>query len=669
MNEMPKRAACGLLIALGAGASAPAQDGGARPTYLEQLETTPEGRRAAAEAARGDLEAFRERIPAIERMQPEAMRLRSAQPEARLRARPEAVGAAPREPLVNPPEAPEPDARGRLKYLLDVRYGDNEIYNAKLDRAVPVHLRSYNGRLLGETIRIRPGDLMEITTRNSLPVPASPPATGDINVPDPANFNTTNLHTHGLHVTPAGNGDNVLMTVPPGTEFRNEIAVGEGHAPGTFWYHSHVHGSTAIQVSSGMAGVLIVRGGLDDVPEIKAAEESILLFQQIPYSESAARPGVYEIESYNRLGPAQWNQGVLNEGWRTTINGQVQPVIYMQPKEVQRWRMVHAGLRESIRLAIVPVPKLVEQLNGRLAEPAALQDVSTEAVRRRREQLAEGSPKLHEVAADGLAYGFTWTRDDVELEPGYRSDVLVRIDEPGKYAVIDGEDSPEESLWRRYEPLRVVAFIDVEGPEKPMALPGNDKLAGLRPHRDVAAEEVALPPLPGTTAPRKRLQKAEFNIDLDFSPPRFQINSQSYNPSALPITLELNRAYEWILASRFVNHPFHIHVNPFEIVEWTDQAGRPRLPVIDGVRRTIWKDTILTRAKVAGAPNDAEKLRVRSRNEDYIGRFVLHCHILDHEDQGMMQEVEIVGPGASHHGVPVSPHAPSPAGHGHGGGR
>jgi FtsP/CotA-like multicopper oxidase with cupredoxin domain len=115
----------------------------------------------------------------------------------------------------------------------------------------------------------------------------------------------------------------------------------------------------------------------------------------------------------------------------------------------------------------------------------------------------------------------------------------------------------------------------------------------------------------------------------------------------MPRTLGLGKAYEWILTSRFVNHPFHIHVNPFEVIQWNDEEGRSLLPIIDGERRTIWKDTILVRENPGGS--EARKIRVRARNERYIGRFVLHCHILDHEDQGMMQDVEIIPPGSAHH--------------------
>ena len=61
-------------------------------------------------------------------------------------------------------------------------------------------------------------------------------------------------------MNPAGNGDNVLLSINPGVSFQYEYNNAPDHPAGTFWYHPHRHGSTALQVSSGMAGALIVRG-------------------------------------------------------------------------------------------------------------------------------------------------------------------------------------------------------------------------------------------------------------------------------------------------------------------------------------------------------------------------------------------------------------------------
>jgi FtsP/CotA-like multicopper oxidase with cupredoxin domain len=605
--------------------------------YLEQLKTAPNERR-------NGFKTFEEDLKRIDRQPARLEAIRATKAVAR---------AGLNEPLANPEEVHATD--GVLEYPLVVDYGSNTIYNLKLGTVVQVKLRSYNGGLFGKTLRLKPGEQLTVKIDNRLP--PNPPHDGDINIPH--DFNTTNLHTHGLHVSPAGNSDNVLITTPPGSTFQNEIHLPRDHAPGTFWYHSHVHGSTAIQVTSGMVGALFVDGGLDDLEPVKNAEQKVMIFQQIPYVESSPGSGVYQVEDYSQFGPAAWDAGVNTNGWRTTINGQTQPFVVMRPGEVQRWRMIHAGLRETIDVAIVPYDQLLQSIQNETtrlagtivpaAPEAVAQDVSRESVRARKQTLLAQSPKLNEIAADGLAYGFVWPRDSIDLQPGYRSDVLVKIDTPGIYVIVDNEAAANDALWGRYESPKVLGFIYVGGDPNPMPLPTNAELAPLRPHSSITDAEVSDPPAQPGGPPVKRFQKVELNIDTDFNPPRFEVDSQPYNPSAAPRTLMVGKAYEWLLTSRRVNHPFHIHVNPFEIVTWNDADGNSRLPVIDGQQKTIWKDTILTRQKNSTDAPAVERLVVRARNEVYIGRFVLHCHILDHEDQGMMQDVEIVAPGSAHH--------------------
>jgi L-ascorbate oxidase len=124
--------------------------------------------------------------------------------------------------------------------------------------------------------------------------------------------------------------------------------------------------------------------------------------------------------------------------------------------------------------------------------------------------------------------------------------------------------------------------------------------------------------------------------------------------------LALGSADEWQLQSRFVSHPFHIHVNPFQIVKILDPHGKdvsapnavddadgqnpdPQYPGLKGV----WKDTLWVKSLLPAKPPNSSGLYTivaRIRYQRYIGEFVLHCHILDHEDQGMMQNVRIAVP-------------------------
>src|SRR5690606_13518743 len=94
-------------------------------------------------------------------------------------------------------------------------------------------------------------------------------------------WSTTNLHTHGLHVSPVGNSDNVFLSILPGEVQDYEIEIPDDHPGGLFWYHPHHHGGVCQQVRAGMAGALIVRGELDEVTEVAAATEQVMVLQAI----------------------------------------------------------------------------------------------------------------------------------------------------------------------------------------------------------------------------------------------------------------------------------------------------------------------------------------------------------------------------------------------------
>ena len=175
------------------------------------------------------------------------------------------VGTAPKSTLMALPPA-TPRTSGEKQLDLNIVYTDSAIFNPGAGRKDRVRLRSYVGTeadprrpYVAPTIEVAPGDTVRITLNNKLPADPACTATGhEINVPHC--FNGTNLHTHGLWVSPAGNSDNVLLSINPGVSFQYEYNIPPDHPAGTFWYHSHRHGSTALQVSSGMAGALIVRG-------------------------------------------------------------------------------------------------------------------------------------------------------------------------------------------------------------------------------------------------------------------------------------------------------------------------------------------------------------------------------------------------------------------------
>ncbi len=466
-----------------------------------------------------------------------------------------------------PPEVQSEN--GELDIVLDVKYGTSEIAGCRITH------RSYNGQFIGPTLRLKPGDVLNMTVRNMLPPnPDDMPA--DHN--HPHHFNTTNIHTHGLHVDPKGISDNVLRRMPPGGDYQVRVKIPEDHPPGTFWYHPHVHGSTAIQVASGMAGSLIIEGGLDEVPGIAAAEEHIMLLQQIPYDEDG------EIEDFALVDSTSvWYRELKRH---MTINGQLVPTITMRPGEVRRFRFISG-------FSGIPV---VIGLDGH---------------------------KLNEIATDGIALGKCSPWERLDLWEGQRSDVLVKAIplEAGEtravywlreLAVLRGDRSDGEDDSRQY-----IARIVVEGEPMEMELPcDKGQLADLVPFEPITDEEI------------QGEQRMMFSVEADEDEVRrYMVDGKVFGEGEVR-TLKLGAVEEWTVGvepdslERF--HPFHIHVNSFQVTR-DDPFGNPEV---------IWRDTL-------GLTTRGPR-KIRMRYEDFDGKFVLHCHILNHEDRGMMQAVEIV---------------------------
>ena len=111
----------------------------------------------------------------------------------------------------------------------------------------PVTGRVYNGSFVGPTLRLNPGDTLDLELDNQLPEP-------------------TNLHYHGTHVSPSGDSDNVLRHIMAGETGQYQLDFPPDHAPGTYWYHSHQHGISEEQVFGGMSGLIVVDGLQDLLP-------------------------------------------------------------------------------------------------------------------------------------------------------------------------------------------------------------------------------------------------------------------------------------------------------------------------------------------------------------------------------------------------------------------
>ena len=629
---------------------------------------------------------------------------------------------------------------GAVHYDLDIEYNKKEasLYNPATGQRDQVHLRSYSGPginpnapFVAPTIVMTPGGRIGISLHNKLPAePSCLQPQKDVNIPHC--FNSTNLHAHGLWVSPTGNSDNVLVSVYPGVSFDYEYNIPADHPAGTYWYHTHLHGSTALQVASGMAGALIVRGNraptLDKNGDIdvllrassgESFPERVLVLQQIQYACLDAKGqikvkkddkgnviawvcdkgdvGVIEFYDNPKGGESQFGPGTWGESGRfTSINGIVTPVFEAKAGEFERWRMIHAGVRETITVAFRKKKK---------DAPAFENLAAAQAEGYIKEHCADQTLPYHLIAADGLTMAAAQEKTSATLQPGYRWDALVAFPEEGEYCVVNatvpsgasvsGERvSPQYLGTVKVAPMTEAAAGGAAGenlvkaltaaaqrlPEPVRAtvvadLKNGLKLTKFTPHTDIAAGDVTghqglvffihvptkdLPQLLFTVADQAIVDAKNFD-PLSFRP-------KPYDPQRVDRRLTLGGVDEWTLQAAFVSHPFHIHVNPFQIVEILDPSGKdisgPDGQDPDGDLqyrglKGVWKDTLWVKSAVKNFPTDLAKglytLQVRTRYQRFIGEYVLHCHILDHEDQGMMQNVQIV-PGDGAGGVALAHH-------------
>lgn len=620
------------------------------------------------------------------------------------------------------------DSEVRQKVFdFNIKCNPGQLYNPLSNHEDDVNLRSYvgtdidpNAPYVAPTIEVKPGETIRIDLDNQLGVSERClKIAEEESFPDlPQHFNSTNIHSHGFWISPDGHSDNVLKSIEPGTKDYYQYDLPAEHPAGTFWYHPHRHESTASQVSSGMVGALIVRG--DRLPsktttgDIKTGdidtllktlitddEDKVLVLQQIQYAcynkNGTIKKGSDEktwiceskdnAEDTNDIGGIEDNKNFefgekwVESGRYTSINGKVLPTFETKVGEVERWRMIHAGVRDTIRVEFRQLVADAPNIEG-------LKD--KDKVKGYVKKYCTGLPfTYHIIANDGLTRSQAGKTSQETLQPGYRSDALMVFPEKGEYCMVDVKDLSNSAKVSD----QLLGFVKVDAADDgstalqtgihaylveqlkhaaeqtmPMDIKNdilkdidnNIKLTAFVPHPTIGDDEVEVKQADGTV--EKNTQELAFNIDTTLN--LFQVGNclasdtkcqfKSYD-GQLDRALVRGTADEWTLTSKFADHPFHIHVNPFQIVKILDPTSRdvslptakdivkpksdettwyedPQYPGLKGV----WKDTIWVK--------QGYQVVVRTRYERFDGTFVLHCHILEHEDKGMMQKIQIVSP-------------------------
>ena len=415
---------------------------------------------------------------------------------------------------------------GTLELTLDAARAPVELAGRR------VSAQAYNGSYLPPTLRVHPGDVIRLRLVNALD-------------------ETTNLHVHGMAVSPLGTSDNVFLHIAPGRAQDYEIRIPATQPPGMYWYHPHAHGHSDEQVRNGMSGALVVEGLLDPFPELRGLREHVLLLKDA------------------QIGDGKIVRRGIGDDAERTVNGQLDPTITLQPGETQLWRIGNVGADLYYLLT----------LDGH---------------------------RFYEVARDGHRLARLVPKRQLLLEPGAREEVLVQAAGPGTYQLrTAGFDTGPQG--NRY-PGAVLATVRVEGAAvPPLTLPKR-----LLPVADLRRR---------ITGRRTIVFSETADGDTLF------VDGRTFDPSRTDTRVTLGAIEEWTIRNESGElHDFHIHQTHFQVTE------------VNGVRQRFDGYQDIVNVPVHGAV----KVIIPFTDPVIVGRFVYHCHLLSHEDKGMMATIEVM---------------------------
>ena len=433
------------------------------------------------------------------------------------------------------------------------------------------------------TLHVKPGDVLNLKVVDRIQstesmkmymAPPSGPVCGDTGTPT---LNSTNVHFHGMNVSPNCHQDDVITTlIQPGTPgFQYSVHVPTYQPPGLYWYHPHIHGFTEFQVNGGAAGALVVDGMEKVRPEVAGLSERVFVIRQqylVPWI-----PGPYQLSINYEVSP---------------LLG-AKPIIQMKPGEKQFWRVANATIQDFLQLQI--------QENSTL-QPMEL------------------------VALDGYPLSQTRNETTILIPPAGRAEFIVQAPPAGGSAVF---------------------FTNAYNTGPTGNLDVSESIANIQTSNNAVAEQMpkATPPsADGTKFFDLAQQPATIQRKLYFSeefggtngPIQFYITvdgqkQKVFEPNEPPaITTKVGAIEDWTIENRALEtHAFHIHQIHFRVLE-IDGKPAPNNDLMDTIAIPYWDGK---------GPFHSVKLRMDFSDPNIAGTFVFHCHILLHEDLGMMHKI------------------------------
>ncbi|RDU99760.1 multicopper oxidase family protein [Trinickia dinghuensis] len=490
------------------------------------------------------------------------------------------------------------------------------------------------------TLRVHPGDRVELRLKNDLKdiepdAKANGPIYGPIcsatakphKVSNPCDSGvmtatSTNLHFHGMTMSPVCHQDDVLKTSiqPSDPVFEYNFVVPKDEPPGLYWYHPHVHGFSSVQVEGGASGALIVEGIERAMPEVAGLPERVLVIRDQDLLNPNAPPNKSEPPQLTKSqvdsdGDAQ-NNGTgfgkpskdLSVNFVTVPYPNYEPAtIRIKPGQKQLWRVLNSSSVTYLNLALLYQRK-----------PQSIGIVAIDGVPEQK---------------DGKGV-IPWV-DHIGIPPGSRVEFIMNGPPAGETGLlvtrwVDTGPAGEN------DPNRALALIKAD-PQAP-------ELASTLPTAHTPLPAAKLTPLRDVKPVRTRklfFTEVQSNPNDPNSPTDFYITVEGQKPklfdphNGMPnITVHQGDVEDWIIENRSPElHAFHIHQIHFLVMEVDGHpVDEPFLR--DTVNVPYYKSTELSYPSV--------RLRMDFRDPHTVGTFVYHCHLLEHEDGGMMGIVRVL---------------------------
>lgn len=477
---------------------------------------------------------------------------------------------------------------------------------------------------LSPTLRVKPGDLLILRLINDLHGPANSghghdfaESAGDPCLGGQMTALSTNLHFHGLSIPPVCHQDEVLRTsIPPGRHpFEFRIRIPQDQPPGLYWYHPHIHGFSTTQVLGGASGAIIVEGIEQTNKELEGMRERVLVIRDQDLINPNAPVPVAPKVQLDRDGDVV-NSGTGGGKPAKDLSINFVPVSYpdyqpatitMKPGERQLWRVLNACAITYLDLRVI--------FNR---EAQMLKVVAFDGVPVNR----NGNPNMVVI------------RSRLLVPPAGRVEFIVSAPPESTPAALITR-SVNTGPGGENDPKRSLASILVS------------KDAGESPRLQTAPPKLAPSSLSwlGDVTPvrTRKLYLSEKLQDPNdpASATSFYITVEGQKPTAFDpmsnvpdIVVKQGDVEDWVIENRSNElHAFHIHQIHFL---HTQSFGIP-------VNDPFLRDTIdVPFYDGKGGPYPSVTLRMDFRDPNIVGTFLYHCHILEHEDNGMMGLVRVV---------------------------